>query len=232
MAGIGKPPKRYTKMGTIISRSWTPEWVERVNAQEEALGHQICGAKSAKVGDGSGRPCRHRPGFGTEHEGEGRCKYHGGNAPVGSGRWSVLRHYDLRNRIQEFFLEPELMDIRSAVGTAWAALDALLEEDAVITPERAQEIVSHVARISTMIKQHHDITEGQKIRIEVPQFMEWAESFYELAIKYIQQAGGDVRGFLAEAQQYYSGTVSSITGDRPPAFGDGRTVETEVVLRP
>ena len=62
--------------------------------------------------------------------------------------------------------------------------------------------------------------------------MEWAESLYELAVKYLMASGGDVRGFLAEAQQYYSGAVAIVTGDSPPALGTSDSFETEEVLRP
>ena len=175
-------------------------------------------------------PCRHRAGFGTEHLGEGRCKFHGGASKITHGRSSVLRHYDIATRIDEFFSHPEMMDIRTAVATAYAALDTMLEEDALIGPERAQEIIMSMARIGTMIKQHHDITEGQKIMIEVPQFMEWSEHLYELAIKYLLQANGDVRGFLAEAQTYYAGAIAIVTGDSPPAIGDVGVDEIEVLL--
>jgi hypothetical protein len=201
---------------------------------EEELGYPICGARASNVHPELGYklPCRHRAGFGTEHYGEGRCKFHGGGSVPKHGRYSVLRHYDLAERVTMFFENPELMDIRTAVATSYAALDSMLEEDALITPERAQEIISAMARIGTMVKQHHDITEGQKIMIEVPQFMEWSEHLYELAIKYLLAANGDVRGFLAEAQQYYSSAIAIVTGDSPPAIGDGSTNEVEVVLRP
>jgi len=226
------PQGQTTPGGTIISREWPQDHLQRVIDLEAELGYPICGARTQNLDPELGHklPCRHRAGFGTEHYGEGRCKFHGGGAVPKHGRYSVLRHYDLAERVTMFFDNQELMDIRTAVATSYAALDTMLEEDALISPERAQEIITAMARIGTMIKQHHDITEGQKIMIEVPQFMEWSEHLYELAIKYLLAANGDVRGFLAEAQQYYSSAIAIVTGDRPPAFGDGSTHEAEIVL--
>ncbi len=221
-----------TPGGTIVARDWPEDHIDRVIQVEAELGYAICGARAVgrEDEDGVRWPCRHRAGFGTEHFGEGRCKFHGGASKPKHGKYSMLRHYDLAERVGQFFDNPELMDIRTAVSTSYAALDTMLEEDAVISPERAQEIIMSMARIGTLIKQHHDITEGQKIMIEVPQFMEWSEHLYELAIKYLLAANGDVRGFLAEAQQYYSGAIAIVTGDSPPKIGDGSSDEIEVLL--
>jgi hypothetical protein len=40
---------------------------------------KLCGGK---LTDGSGRTCGHSAGWDTEHNGRGRCKFHGGNTPT------------------------------------------------------------------------------------------------------------------------------------------------------
>lgn len=223
------PTKKYTPMGTIISsQRWSDEHIEALILLEEELGHSICGARTKNF---EGRPCRHLPGYMTPHAGEGRCRWHGGLKPIKTGKFSLLKHYDLNAKVNAFLDSSEMMDIRSAIGTIWATIDTLLEEEGVITADRAQDIVAAMGRIGTLIKQHHDITEGQKIMIEVPQFMEWAEHLYELAIKFILEGTGDVRGFLSEAQGYYSSAVAIVTGDSPPAIGDGSDHEAEELPR-
>ena len=148
------------------------------------------------------------------------------------GRNSMIKHRAISQRVEEYLDSSELMSIRSAVATAWAVIDTMLEDDeTVITGDRASDVIAAMSKIGTLIKQHHDITEGQKIVIEVPQFMEWAQHLYELAIRYLTLSGGDVRGFLHEAQQYYSGAVSIVTGDSPPAIGDGSAGPVVDVLR-
>jgi hypothetical protein len=228
---MATPPivQRRTPLGTLISPRWDAEQIAKVEAAEAAMGYPICGGKSKTQ---PGEVCKASAGFGTNHLGDGRCKFHGGSAPIKHGRLSLLRHRDISSRVEQFADDGQLMDIRNAVATTWATLDTLLEDDATITPDRAQDIINAMSRVSNMIKQHHDITVGQKITIEVPQFMEWAENLYELAIKYLMAVGGDVRGFLAEAQQYYSSAVAIVTGDSPPAIGPGDSFETEELLRP
>lgn len=226
-------PRKYPEAhgtlehGTVVSPLWDEEHIEWVRIVEAEEGRAICGARTKS---NEGRPCKHPAGYLTEHPGQGRCKFHGGGSKPKHGKFSLLRHYDLNSKVNDYFENADMMDIRSAVATVWATIDTLLAEDAVISADRAQEIITAMGRIGTLIKQHHDITEGQKIMIEVPQFMEWAEHLYELAVRYIQESGGDVRGFLAEAQGYYSGAVAIVTGDSPPAIGDGSVDEAEVVL--
>ena len=219
----------FTPLGVAISKYWDDEWIEKVVAMETQLGKKICGGRSGPEDESV---CKKPAGGETNHPGEGRCKWHGGNMPIKSGKYSLLRHADISGRVEQFLDSTELMNIRNAVATSWAVIDTLLEEDSIITPDRAQEVLSGMSRISAMIKQHHDITEGQKIMIEVPQFMEWAEHLYELAIKYILLVGGDVRGFLGEAQHYYTSAVALVTGDSPPAIGFSDSESSEGVLRP
>ena len=44
-------------------------------AENENKPHDICGAKNR-----NGEPCKLRAGWGTDHLGEGRCKFHGGRS--------------------------------------------------------------------------------------------------------------------------------------------------------
>jgi hypothetical protein len=59
-----------------------------------------CGAKTR----GSGKPCKHEAGWGTDHFGEGRCKLHGGAShgrPIIHGRYA----YALQGKLREKFVE-------------------------------------------------------------------------------------------------------------------------------
>lgn len=226
---------QYLPLGTVISPVWDEEYTELVRQSEEERGNAICGAKKRRNWDPDKpitRVCRANAGSGTDHPGEGRCKFHDKKGKLSHGRQSMLRHRNLSLRMQDYLESQDVMDIRNAVAAAWASLDTMLDEDGNITPERAQELVNSFGRIATMIKQHHDITEGQKLVIEVPQFMEWAEYLYTVAIKFIEQAGGDIGGFLNEAQLYYTSAIGSVIGDSAPALGPGDPDEAEDVLRP
>lgn len=47
-----------------------------MSADDEIAGHEPCGAKTR-----SGGPCVQVAGYGTDHVGIGRCKFHGGSTP-------------------------------------------------------------------------------------------------------------------------------------------------------
>jgi hypothetical protein len=217
-------------LGTTISPHWDEAWIDEVEKREAEKGMAICGARPSAKAERTW-PCSYPAGYQTDHLGEGRCHRHGGAAPAKTGQWSLLRHRQMRSRVQEFIDSEDIMDIRNAVAVTWATVDTLLEDDSVMDSNTAKQVVDAMRSLSTMIKQYNDITAGQKIVIEVPQFMEWAEAFYELAIKYIIASNGDVRAFLAEAQHYYDNAVTIVTGrNSTPAIESGDPVETEELL--
>lgn len=55
----------------------------------------FCGAKLRK----QNRLCQHAAGYGTDHPGKGRCKYHGGCSLVKHGRYSSIKS----QRLHEYF---------------------------------------------------------------------------------------------------------------------------------
>ncbi len=218
----------YLPHGTLVSRHWEPEYVELVTQVEADKGYAICGAKKRRFDEHTSPEsvCRQIAGHNTAHPGEGRCKRHGGNKPVTHGKYTLLRHHKVGAKVLEFLEAEELLDLRQAVATAWALLDEVLGDDATITPDRLLDAMGALQKIGVLVKQHHDITEGQKIVIEVPQFMQWAEALYELAVKYIDQAGGDVVAFLTEAEAYFNASVGTVVRrDRAPALGPGGAIE-------
>lgn len=223
--------------GTMIASSWEPEYIELVREVEAQKKFPICGGKKKYRTERPDMPgvCKQPAGSGTDHPGEGRCVRHDSRPHrLTTGRSSMFSNRRLSFKMEEYLQSQEIMDIRNAVAAAWAVLDEVLGENETITPDRAQDVVASLSRIGTLIKQHNDITEGQRLVIEVPQFMAWAEHLYTLALSYIQAAGGDTRGFLSEAQSYYTSAIGSVVGGGfgSPALGPGDSDEAEDVLRP
>jgi len=193
--------------------------------------------------------CRSPAGLKTDHAGEGRCITHGGNLHKGTtktGRFSLLSHNKLAPKVDAYFESEQLTDLRGAIGVIYASLDEALGEDQEISMERATEIANLMSKVGTLTKQHNDITASKQITIEVPEFIAWAEYFYELAIRYIDEGEGNVSGFLGEAQTFFNATVSltlgpasaSVLAAAPAAGGDsdgevgsGSGVEVAGVLR-
>lgn len=215
--------------GTTLSDEWAEPWIRLVVDAEEAMGRAICGAKrkaedlvdqgvtSEEVTEDPLRlVCKSPAGLGTDHPGEGRCISHGGMLHLGTlktGKLSLLKHNKLSPRVHEFFEMEELLDVRVAIGMIYAALDEALGEDGEIDAETAQQIGNLMTKVGQLSKIHNDIVSAKKIAIEVPEFMAWAEFFYELAIKYIESGKGDVHGFLVDAQQFFNATVTLTIGD-------------------
>lgn len=209
--------------GTTVSPQWDDDWMRLVIDAEKRQGYAICGAKrrsedlqtNEDLQDPLMRVCKKRGGTGTDHPGEGRCSLHGGSSHLGTmttGKFSLIRNHKLSGRVHDFFDQEELLDLRSTIGTTWAAMDAMLDEDDEISPERAQQIGAMMTRVANMIKQHNDIQEKKRISIDVPEFMAWADFFYELAVKHLEEAGGDVPAFLRDAQSFYDRTVTIVVG--------------------
>jgi hypothetical protein len=219
--------------GTTVAETWDADWVTLVVEAEKRQGRAICGAKrksddltdavvsgemtaESLADDPLVLVCKSPAGLGTDHPGEGRCTEHGGHTHLGTlktGRFSLLRHNKLSPRVHEFFENEGLLDLRNAIALIYAAMDEMLADDEEITPARAQEIGNLMSKVGSLTKQHNEITASKQISIEVPEFMAWAEYFYELAIKYIQDGKGDVAGFLRDAQQFYNATVTLTIGD-------------------
>lgn len=262
-AGMKAQEKYGHLMETIPSPLWNDDWVRLVMAAEEEKGRAVCGARrdaavlkeQVNTGNLSYEDidedpvllvCKSPAGFKTEHPGEGRCVSHGGNlsnSTTKTGRFSLLKHNKLAPRVDEYFESEQLTDLRSSIGIIYAALDEAMGDDKEITLETAETIAGLMSKVGTLTKQHNDITASKQITIEVPEFMAWAEFFYELAIKYIDEGDGNVAGFLGEAQAFFNATVSltlgpvvppassEAGGDSAGALGSGSGVEVVGVPR-
>lgn len=70
----------YTNRGTPSS-----PYLPDKEGRHPTRGWKVCAAKKRT----DGKPCMHQRGHGTDHLGIGRCKYHGGNAPIKHGLYSA-----------------------------------------------------------------------------------------------------------------------------------------------
>lgn len=68
----------------------------------------------------TGKPCMKIPGWGTDHPGQGRCRLHGGKAPILHGRYSKVVRPELERHLREIEAsgspldaEPELQFLRA-----------------------------------------------------------------------------------------------------------------------
>lgn len=214
--------------GTVVQKEWGSEWIERVQRAEKEKGKSICGARRNDADmDGLWRKgkiteedmerednwvCTNRAGAETQHEGRGLCYRHGGNDS--GGRFSLVSSPEFSSRVHNFFEDDTLLDLRGAVSMLWVAANSITEnnDDGELSLNQAKELSAIMSRIGNLVKQHNEIMEKRKVSIEIPEFIAWAEHFYELAIKYILDGEKDVQGFLSEAKSYYDATVTIKVG--------------------
>jgi hypothetical protein len=87
---------------------------------------KTCGDEGGKTR--AGKPCKNPAGYGTEHPGEGRCKFHGGNnwSPCTTGRYAVKARKKFKRNLGKFYAEDlhQVMDLTDEL----AFLRALLQE--------------------------------------------------------------------------------------------------------
>lgn len=213
--------------GTTVQEEWESEWIERVQRAEREKSKAICGARRNDADmDGLWRKgkieeedlqdednwvCTNRAGAETQHEGRGLCYRHGGNES--GGKFSLISAPEFSSRVHNFFEDDTLLDLRGAVSTLWVAANSITENsDGELSLNQAKELSAIMSRIGNLVKQHNEIMEKRKVSIEIPEFIAWAEHFYELAIKYILDGEKDIQGFLSEAKSYYDATVTIKVG--------------------
>ena len=83
---------------------------------------KICGALSKSTQ----KPCQNIAGKGTDHVGEGRCRFHGGATPIKHGLYSKVRRTRLGQRMTEIENDPDLLNLE----TELALLKVLAEQNA------------------------------------------------------------------------------------------------------
>ena len=84
---------------------------------------RLCGG-AKRQGTGT---CTQRAGWGTEHFGEGRCKLHGGNAPIKHGRYSTVTRERVRELIATFESDENPLDILPELAATRALFQDFIE---------------------------------------------------------------------------------------------------------
>lgn len=89
------------------------------------VSYPACGAKK-RQGEGF---CTRPAGWGTDHAGVGRCKFHGGATPRKTGLRSKLRGQlpTIRARYEAYLKDPKLMNLQDVAAWARALCDDWIE---------------------------------------------------------------------------------------------------------
>ena len=95
---------------------------------------KTCGAKNR-----SGGTCQLSAGWGTDHNGVGRCKFHGGKSLVKHGRRSTVLSTRVQEAIEEAKANPDPWNVLPELAKARGILNVWLEDFGKLDAMRDQE---------------------------------------------------------------------------------------------
>lgn len=130
-----------------------------------------CGARTR-----SGGTCQNRAGFGTDHVGSGRCKFHGGATPIKHGRYSSIPRARLREHIEKLEQDPNPLNLVPDLQLARAMLLEVLEGRKKLDYNLIAELLERISRIGKRI---HEMQEQKSISIET---LQWIKSQMGLVV--------------------------------------------------
>lgn len=105
-----------------------------------------CGATTR-----AGTPCQRAAGHGTDHVGQGRCRLHGGAAPVKHGRYATINRPRIRDLIEVYRADPDPLNVLPEVELLRALVTDFIERydentEALIRWNRTFDRAYHSAR--------------------------------------------------------------------------------------
>jgi hypothetical protein len=122
--------------------------------------------------------CENDAGAGTQHEGAGRCRFHGGlqdgDGRLTSGLYSENAPDVLADRIQQARESVDVEDLEEEIHLMRAALDRLTESFDTLPPDEIERLVKVASKVTRTVERLHKIRYGeqQTIRLEeVDQFV-------------------------------------------------------------
>lgn len=139
-------------------------YIDKVLTIETELGYEICAAANRDL-----VPCKLRAGQGTDHLGEGRCKFHGGrNQSINSGNWKGGKHMQVKGtppalqaKMDELAVDHEYFDLRQEILKLRAIMDILAERDELLQTAKL------AVDVSKIIERLHNIEVGRRYVISI-----------------------------------------------------------------
>lgn len=104
--------------------------------------------------------CGQRAGWGTDHQGVGRCKYHNGRPPT-HGRYARYLSTDLGDEIDRLMEDPDPLDMEEELATARVLLGRALDNDDLSEPQR----MGLVGEVSKIVKRIEDVRAANAVSL-------------------------------------------------------------------
>lgn len=105
--------------------------------------------------------CKRKAGWGTDHLGQGRCKFHGGSSPVRHGRYARYLSTDLGDEIDRLMEDPDPLDMEEELATARVLLGRALDNDDLSEPQR----MGLVGEVSKIVKRIEDVRAANAVSL-------------------------------------------------------------------
>lgn len=186
--------------------------------------------KCGQISKSTGKPCPRVAGWGTKHKGSGRCRTHGGNAPIKHGLYSKAISEQRQAIINEllalppeqlFTLHREFAFVKACINEfcelTYGVPVAVLKEDEQVTVggieflneiNRQVLLVDLFEKASKIYERYHKIELARAGLISQKQFHEFIAGFWKLCVSKRYDFGKpeDIRAFERDLQ------VINITG--------------------
>jgi hypothetical protein len=128
---------------------------------------EICGAKTKK--DGS--PCQKPAGWGTDHQGVGKCKLHVGASPIKHGMYSKYTSHRLGEMVDKLADDEELLDLRKTIALQQSIILSILEKleqgKLEFNQSLAKTLNTLADKLGRNIERRQKVEEGEKYILEV-----------------------------------------------------------------
>ena len=154
-----------------LSLEASPPGSEGLSSDPEKA-YPICGAKRRQQEGACTRPA----GWGTTHAGEGRCKLHGGNMPIRTGRYSTINRPRIKELIEGFEADPNPLDMTPELAACRALFVDYIERYDVYTEQLAAWHSSYDGdKPSIKPRQILDVADAYKILAEITRMVKRIE---------------------------------------------------------
>lgn len=124
--------------------------------------YAVCGGKNRQ-----GMPCQQSAGWSTIHPGLGRCKLHGGRAPLGVSS-DILKTL-LADKIEQYRNDPDLMNLGSSIALMRAVRDFFITGDGKEIPPDYEKAMTAMERERALVKTANELIYGKKFTVTIDQ---------------------------------------------------------------
>jgi len=147
-----------------------------------------CGAKTRA---GGGHPCRRMAGHGTNHLGQGKCKYHGGSSLIKHGLYSTVVPVAWRASFQAALEAPDPKSLLEHI----ALIDGVILPGALQRGEKAPKhagetdpLIVQMMAIETkskILKRMSDIEDRSKIKMTEKEMSLFVSEIVSIVAEYV-----------------------------------------------